>query len=132
LAELRRCYIAREPVDFIADMMGQAYASRVIIELIEVLEVAHQPDQYSFRIHLKEYVKTPDRNEITSADAIDEKIRVNAQNLLAISSLPDALNMGSIPELTNPFEPLNQALNPIAEASSGLLDSMVALKKILG
>jgi hypothetical protein len=46
--------------------------------------------------------------------------------------LPDELLLGSAPELTNPFVPLQGALEPVRSASGGLLSAMDGMKKILG
>ncbi len=151
LAALRQLYLAREPVDFIVDMLDQAYASQVTLESLNVEEIAQQPDQYNFRVVLREYIRPPRSNNSGGAsllgsasaglfdsanidvlDNINDKIKVDAATLLEISSLPEALKFGAIPELTNPFEPLNQALDPIKDAGTGLLDAMQSLKNLLG
>ena len=60
------------------------------------------------------------------------QVKLDAQALLDIASLPDALALGSLPELTNPFTPLKNALDPVQEATTGLIDSVSSLKDILG
>ena len=50
----------------------------------------------------------------------------------ALVGLPDALSLGSLPELTNPFEPLKGALEPTKQATDGLMTSVGGLKSLFG
>src|SRR5215471_3395507 len=60
LEGLREVYKAREPVDFLAEVIGQAYFGQVILERFEVSQLAGEPDQFSYRLVVTEYVKPPE------------------------------------------------------------------------
>ena len=51
---------------------------------------------------------------------------------ITIATLPDALTLGSIPELTNPFTPLKGSLDQVQTAATGLQETMTGLKTLLG
>ncbi|MFG6102187.1 DNA circularization N-terminal domain-containing protein [Leptothoe sp. EHU-05/26/07-4] len=119
LETLRKAYKQREPVDFLADIVGRAYFSQVVLEQFDVLQAAQAPEQFSYRLTIAEYVP-PKPSTIADAAAVDQAIQSQAQLLLDIATLPEALSMGSLPALTNPAEPLQGALNQITVATEEL------------
>jgi hypothetical protein len=127
---LRALYTAREPVDFIADVVGQTYVSRVALDRLEVAEAAHDPDQFSYTLTVAEYVEPPQQS--TALEAVNQSVQLDAAALLDIATLPEMLSLGSLPDVTNPFVPLKSALEPVAEASKALQSSMSGLKLLLG
>src|SRR3712207_125241 len=56
---LRALYTAREPVDFIADIVGQTYVSKVALDRLEVVESTVEPDQFSYALTVAEYLEPP-------------------------------------------------------------------------
>ena len=79
---------------------------------------------------ITEYVPPP--KPAMNTKLIDQKVKLNAKQMLDLATLPDDLLLGSAPELTNPFVPLQGALEPVRSASGGLLSAMDGMKKILG
>jgi hypothetical protein len=130
LEKLRNLHIKRQPVDFIADVLGQAYTGKVTLDRFEVSESALEPQQFSYILVVSEYVQPP--ASASSVAAVDSQIKVDAQAGLNMAALPDALALGSLPEITNPFPPLKDALEPAKQASSGLLQSVGGMKKLFG
>ena len=131
LDKLRGLYIAREPVDFIADVVGQTYVSRVAVDRLEVWDSADEPEQFSWTLTVSEYVEPPQR-DTAAIDAVNASIAVDAAALMEVASLPDALALGSLPEISNPFEPLSGALTPVADGAKTLHQSMAGLKVLFG
>ncbi|EKU99385.1 hypothetical protein Lepto7375DRAFT_1412 [Leptolyngbya sp. PCC 7375] len=130
LETLRKAYKQREPVDFLADIVGRAYFSQVVLEQFDVLQAAQAPEQFSYRLTIAEYVP-PKPSAIADAAAVDQAIQSQAQLLLDVATLPEALSMGSLPALTNPAEPLQGALNQITGATAGLPDVATGLEGLL-
>jgi len=130
LAQLRNLYLKRTPVDFVADITGGAYAGRVTLDRLDVTQAADAPEQFSYVLIITEYVPPPKPGLNTKL--IDQKVKLNAKQMLDLAKLPDDLLLGSAPELTNPFVPLQGALEPVRSASGGLLNAMDGMKKILG
>jgi coenzyme F420-reducing hydrogenase delta subunit len=131
LDALRGLYTAREPVDFIADVVGQTYVSRVALDRLEVWDSADEPEQFSWTLTVSEFVEPP-KSDTAAMDAVNAAITADAAALLDVASLPDALALGSLPEISNPFEPLNGALVPVADGAKGLTQSMAGLKMLFG
>lgn len=131
LQALRGLYVAREPVDFIADVVGQTYVSRVALDRLEVADSADDPEQFTWTLTVSEYVEPPRRAD-AALGAVDAAIAADAAALMDIATLPDALALGSLPEISNPFEPLSGALVPVAEGAKALDESMAGLKLLFG
>lgn len=135
LAALREAYKKREPVDFLAEITGQAYFSQVSIERLQVLQSAREPDQFSFVLTIAEYVIPPEPEAPsgfldTDLALVDADILAQAQSFMDIATLPDLL--GSIPEVTNPLEPLSSTLDEVKQATAKLPDVTAGLKAIFG
>ena len=131
LEKLRGVYIKRQPVDFVADLMGQYYTGKVILTRFEVTESAQEPQQFSYLLRVTEYVQPPKQAAAATA-GVNQQVKLEAKVALDIASLPDALALGSMPEVTNPFVPLKEALEPARQASEGLQQSVSGLKKLFG
>ncbi len=117
---LRKIHKKRDPVDFLAEIVGQAYFSQVTLESFEVFQLADAPEEYSYSLTVAEYVAPPKPAAAPAPSSVDVAIRVEAQGFIDIATLPDRLRLGSLPELTNPAEPLSGALGQITTASEGL------------
>src|ERR687886_12038 len=117
LEALRKDYKHRKPVDFLAELVGQAYFSQVSLERFEVAQSAPYPDEFSYSLTIAEYVAPP-KSDTAAAASMDRAIQLKAQNFMAVATLPNAL--GSIPELTNPVAPVQGALEQITGATQGL------------
>ena len=129
LDAIRALHLKREPVDFIADILGGAYAAKVLLTRLEVAEVADEPEQYSFSLIVSEYVEPP--KAAGTMDAVNQNIALDAQAMLDVAALPDALSLGSLPDITNPFAPLQGSLDQVQGAAEGLQDAMSGLHTLL-
>jgi DNA circularisation protein N-terminus len=129
LEALRKIYKQRQPVDFVAEIVGQAYFSQVIIEQFEVSQLAGEPEQFSYKLAIAE---SPIETKLTASPNLDAKIELEANNLINIATIPDVLAIGSLPEITNPIEPLRGALEPVKAATQNLNAATEGLKAIFG
>ena len=59
LATLRNFYVKRAEVDFVADIMDDAYAGKVTLDRLNVSQSADAPDQFSYTLVITEYVPPP-------------------------------------------------------------------------
>src|SRR5262245_4703586 len=60
LKEVREKFLAGDPVDFVADIVKESELERVLIEELEMEEVAGVPDSFRYRIVLREYTEPPE------------------------------------------------------------------------
>lgn len=132
LESLREMHQAREPVDFLAELIGEAYFSEVTLERLEVRQDADRPDQISFALTVAEYVPPPEPEAPLGFPDVDLDILDQAQSFMDLATLPDLLALGSIPDVTDPLEPLSGALGQVEEATAGLEAASAGLKSIFG
>jgi hypothetical protein len=128
LTKLRQVYQKRQAVDFLADIVGQAYFSQVILDRFEVVQSVRDPDQFSYVLTITEFVK-PASPPPTRA-TVNAAIKADAANFLAIATLPDTLKMGALPEVTNPIAPLTSAIAPVQAATQHLDAAATGLKAL--
>ena len=128
LESLRRVYQQQKAVDFLADIVSQSYFSQVIVDRFEVVQSTRDPEQFSYRLTITEYVK-PTHPPSASA-TVNAAIKADAANFLAIATLPDLLQMGALPEVTNPIAPLTGAIAPIQAATQTLDAATTGLKAL--
>jgi hypothetical protein len=131
LKSLREIFLKREPVEFLAQITGQAYAAKVIVESMQVMESGGHPDQYTYQIIVTEYIEPP-ASAAVATDAVNAAVAVEAMQIMDVMELPDMLALGSIPEISNPLEPLKGALTTVQEASNAFLGASSGLKILLG
>ncbi len=130
LEKLRKIYKEQKPVEFIAEIIGQAYFSQVILERFAVVQSATDPDQFSYTLTLAEYVPPTPSQAFAQVAGVDANIKADAASFMTVAMLPDALQFGSIPAITNPIEPLKASLDPIKEATSTLDGNLSDLKSL--
>ena len=122
LESLRDIYKAKEEVDFLAEIVGQAYFSQVILEQFEVKQAAGDPEQYSYKLILAEFVPPPEPAGLGGLEApeVDTDLELEALDFMDMVQLPDLL---SVPGFGDPTEPLTQMLEGLKGTLSGLTDS---------
>jgi hypothetical protein len=130
LETLREVYKQREAVDFLAEIVGQAYFGQVTLERFQVVQQAQEPDQFSYALTVVEYVPPPEPEAAPGLFDVDLDILDQAQSFMDIATLPDLL--GSIPEVTDPLAPLSSALDDIEKATENLDAATAGLKAIFG
>ena len=110
LEKLRDVYKKREEADFLAEIVGQAYFSQVVIDRLEVFQQAGEPEQFSFKLILAEYVPPPEPEAGFDFPGVDDLLSLDALDFMDMLSLPDLL---SIPDFGDPTPPLLGALDSV-------------------
>lgn len=128
LETLRKAYKQQKPVDFLADVVGQAYFSQVVLERFEVQQSAEYPDQFTYVLAIAEYVV--DASKTAASHSVDASVKVDATGLMTATLLPDALQIGSLPEITNPVEPLKASLDPVKDTLQNLDTALSEFKDL--
>lgn len=135
LEALRSLYKDRKPVDFLAEIVGEAYFSQVVITHFEVFEVAGNPDELSYVLHVLEHVEPPEP-EAAAVDlaTVDASILDDAQSFMdaamAAANLPDLI--ASIPDISNPLAPLGGAMDGVKSAMEKLGGVTGPLQSLFG
>jgi hypothetical protein len=129
LTALRDLYKAREPVDFLADITGQAYFAQVILEQFEVVQQAGEVAQFSYRLQVAEYVEPPESNNDLGLDEVDTDIGLEALDFMDMIELPDLL---SVPDFGDPTPPLSNVLDGLETTLGGLSGPASNLATLFG
>jgi hypothetical protein len=117
LKQLRDAYLAREPVDFFAEAIGEGYFAQVLISRLEVQQRAAYLDQFDFACYVVEYVEPPEPVAADPLAALDSNLAGEAgafvddvQNAVAqVSQLTDLL--ANAPSFGNPTKQLPEMLD---------------------
>lgn len=129
LEALRDVYKAREPVDFLAEIVGQAYFSQVILEELAVQQAAQDPEQFSYRLAVAEYVPPPQPAAGFDTPDIDAALELEALDFMDMIQLPDLL---SAPDFGDPTPPLKSMLEGIGGALGNLDGPAAELEALFG
>lgn len=129
LEALRDVYKSREPVDFLADIVGQAYFSQILVETLEVRQASGEPDQFSYQLTIAEYVPPPQPAAGFEVPDIDSLLELEALDFLDLIQLPDLL---SVPGFGDPTEPLQSILDSVGDTLEGLLQPANDLAGLYG
>lgn len=129
LNALRDLYKARAPVDFLADITGQAYFAQVILEQLEVVQQAGELTQYSYRLQVAEYVEPPESSADLGLDAVDMAVELEALDFMDMIELPDLL---SVPDFGDPTPPLSAVLDGVKTALAPLNAAASTLADLFG
>jgi len=124
LQKLRDLYKKRAEAEFLAEIVGQAYFSQVVIEQMEVEQSAAYPQQFGFRLMLAEYVPPPAIG--IGADVladVDGLLGLDAANFMDMVQLPDLLQLPEIADPTIPLSTIEAGFLPAKTRADGLMDS---------
>lgn len=134
LEALREIYKQREPVDFLAEIVGQAYFGQVILEQFEVQQRAGEPDQFNYRLTIAEYVEPPQPQAPTlGVPDVDTAILDEAQNFMdSVSGALAAIDLLSVPDFADPTPPLRGALDQVKTSLDGLSSVATGLQDLFG
>jgi hypothetical protein len=124
---IREIFNSGEPTTFVADINTATDIPDVVIEDLQVAEVAGSPDSFRYTIKLRKYIEPP---EPSAPGLLDAGILADAQNLIDALDVIDAL--GSIPDLGDPTPPLRGALDGVREATTGTETLVSGLRNVLG
>lgn len=132
LEEVRGKFKAGEPVTFVADIVTATEVQYVIVEELRFEESGIRPDQIDYFLVLRE--SPPPPPPPNPLGGLDTSLLDQAGGFL--DSITGALDMidalGSVPDLGNPTEPLNQALDGLVAATSGLDETLAPLRDLFG
>jgi len=130
LKELRTKFLDGEPVDFVADIVGESELEKVLIESFELEESAVRADTFSYRIVLLEYTEPPAPPSIDLglgdlAAGLDAALDLDANLGLDLLDLPGLL--GAVPsfdDLLAPLDPAAKSLAATVATAGAVLDPL--------
>ena len=129
LEALRDVFKDRLPVDFLAEIVGQAYFAQVIIEQLDVQQAAHEPEQFSYQLTVAEYVPPPTPAAGLSLPDIDAALALDALDFMSMIQLPDLLGA---PDFGDPTPPLKAVQKNVADVLAKANAPTAALAGVFG
>jgi len=134
LKDLRQKFLAGDPVDFVADIVGESELEQVLIESFQLEESAALADTFSYRIVLREYTEPPPAQAGGGLTAgfgldVDAVLGLDAELGLDLLDLPGLLfDVPKIGDLLAPLKPAEDKLKAELSKSATVLEP---LKEVL-
>lgn len=128
LAQLRKVYQQKQAVEFLADIIGNAYFAEVLIDRLEIRQQADEPNQYSYTMVITEYIKPP-QAVLLEVPTVDTGILNEAKSFMDAVRLPDLLDL---PEFKDPTAPMDGMLSGLRLALAPLNDEEQTINQLFG
>ncbi|MCP4285354.1 MAG: hypothetical protein GY792_13015 [Gammaproteobacteria bacterium] len=125
---IRPAFLAGEPVDFVADIVTESELEQVLIETLQIEESADTPEQFQYRIRLREYTEPPEpAGSDLGLEAPDLDLDIDLG--LDLLDLPGLLV--PLPDIGDLLQPIEPAANNLRDALSGAADVFSGLESLL-
>ena len=131
LKQIREQFLAGDPVDFVADIVKESELERVLIETLEVEEVAGVPDSFRYRIVLREYTEPPEPPAPAADFGLDLDAELDGLADLGLDLLDLPAIAGDIPQIGDVLAPIKPAAEKLKEALSGAEGVLAPLDSLL-
>lgn len=128
LGTLREQYLAGEPVDFVADIVGESELEQVLILSFEVAEVGNSPDAFRYHIVLQEYTEPPEPP--SGLGGLEPDLDLDVDLGLDMLDLPGMI--GDIPQIGDLLSPLAPAAKKLRDTLSNAGALVTDLTSLLG
>ena len=124
LKELRTQFLAGEPVDFVADIVGESELEQVLITSFELEESAGRPEEFRYRMVLREYTEPPEPPGLAEDFGLDVDADLGLDVDLGLDLLDLPGMLGDVPQI-------GDLLTPIQPAAQGLKDALAGAGRLL-
>ena len=132
LKELRTKYLEGEPVSFVADIVKESELEQVLIESFDLEESSERPDQFFYRLRLREYTEPPEPPGIGDDFGLDLEVDLGLDALLGLDLMDLAGLIPSVPEIGDILSPLKPAAEELKSQIANAGKVLDPLKDLLG
>jgi hypothetical protein len=132
LASIREKYLAGEPVTFVSDIGTGTEVDYVLIERLHLQAQASAPDQIDYTLWMVESPPPPPPADVLGG--IDAGLLDAAAGMLdtALGALDALAALGSVPNLSDPTQPLTGALDEVDGSVAELGELGTSLQALFG
>jgi len=127
LKDLRQKFLAGEPVDFVADIVGESELEQVLIESFQLEESASISGTFRYRIVLREYTEPPEPAGLGGDFGLDVDTAIDLDASLGLDLLDLPGIVGGVPPLGDLLAPLKPAADNLGKT---LAQSSTLLKPL--
>jgi hypothetical protein len=131
LKQVREKFLAGDPVDFVADIVKESELERVLIETLEVEEVAGAADSFRYRIVLREYTEPPEPPAPGADFGLDLDAELDGLADLGLDLLDLPAIAADIPQIGDLLAPIKPAAENLKQALSGAASLLGPLDRLL-
>jgi hypothetical protein len=131
LKQVQEKFLAGGPVDFVADIVKESELERVLIETLEMEEVAGAPDSFRYRIVLREYTEPPEPPAPAADFGLDLDAELDGLADLGLDMLDLPALIGDIPQIGDLLAPIKPAAENLKQALSGAASLLGPLDSLL-
>jgi len=137
LKGLREKYLAREPVDFLCETVGEGYFTQVVIDGLQVVQRAGFADQFDYACEVTEYIPPPPPAVANPLGDIDTSLLDEAAGLMddvqnAIGQVADLANLlAGAADYGNPTTRLPRMLTSFTDAAGGATTTLSSIAALL-
>ena len=131
LKQLREKYLKGDPVDFVADIVKESKLEKVLIEELELSEVAGSTEAFRYRIVLREYTKPPEPPAPSDDFGLDLDGDLDQLAHLGLEALDLLAIAADIPNVGDLLAPIKPAAANLKTALGGAGSLLSPLKDLL-
>lgn len=137
LKGLRDKYLAREPVDFLCEAVGQGYFSQVVIDTLRVAQRAGFSDQFDYACEVVEYVPPPPPPAANPLGGLDAGLLDEAAGMMddVQNALDQVAQLGNLlagaQNFADPTSRLPDMLTSFTDAAGGAASALGGLSDLL-
>jgi hypothetical protein len=132
LKELRTQFLAGEPVDFVADIVGESELEQVLITSFELEESAGRPEEFRYRMVLREYTEPPEPPGLAEDFGLDVDADLGLDVDLGLDLLDLPGLLGDVPQIGDLLTPVKTAADELKTALQGAGALLAPLDDLLG
>lgn len=132
LKEVRTQFLAGEPVDFVADIVGESELEQVLITSFELEESAERPEEFRYRMVLREYTEPPEPPGLAEDFGLDVDADLGLDVDLGLDLLDLPGMLGDVPQIGDLLTPVKTAADELKTALQGAGALLSPLDDLLG
>jgi len=132
LKELRSQFFAGEPVDFVADIVNESELEQVLIISFTFDESAARPEEFRYRMALREYTEPPEPPGLGDAFGLDVDADLGFDVDLGLDLLDLPGLLADVPQIGDLLAPVEPAAQQLKQTLAGAADVLAPLDDLFG
>lgn len=126
LKELRTQFLAGDPVDFVADIVNESELEQVLITAFDLEESADRPEEFRYRLALREYTEPPE------PPGLGDDFGLDVDGLLDLDLDADlGLDLLDLAGMLADVPQIGDLLSPVEDAAASLKDTLAGAGGLL-